>query len=217
MAYVDNNHSRPQAATIIGTVLINGLMVAGILSAVPNVIPDEFKPFTLINTETKPPPPKVVEQRQAKPDKAVAAANPLSFKPLTVPETPIIAPVDLDFKLPVGDLGGGDIGGDLAPISPVDPPVEIGARINMRNPSDLQPSYPLDLIRLGVEGSVTVRVLVGTNGRVKSVEAVRVANQGFLTVTREQALRKWRFSPATRDGVAIESWREMTVRFQLPD
>ena len=32
-----------------------------------------------------------------------------------------------------------------------------------------------------------------------------------------QAVSKWRFLPATRDGEAIESWREMTVRFQLPE
>jgi periplasmic protein TonB len=217
MAYVDNNHARPSAATIIGTLLINGVMVAGILSAVPNVIPETFKPFTLINTATKPPPPKPIERQQTKPDKVVTAGNPVSFKPLTIPTTPIITPVDVDFKMPVGDLGGGSLGDDLTQIKPITPPVEIGARLNMRNPSDLQPSYPLDLIRLGVEGSVTVRVLVGTDGRVKAVEPLRVADQGFLKVTREQALRKWRFSPATRDGVAIESWREMTVRFQLPD
>jgi periplasmic protein TonB len=216
MAYVDNNHVRPSAATIIGTLLINGIMVAGILSTVPNVIPDEFKPFTLVNIAQKPPPPKPVERQPAKPDKVVTASNPATFTPLTLLDTPIITPVDVDFKILPGDAIVGD-GGTLTPIKPLTPPVEIGARLNMRNPSDLQPSYPLDLVRLGVEGSVTVRVLVGTDGRVKAVEPIRVADQGFLKVTREQALRKWRFSPATRDGVAIESWREMTVRFQLPD
>jgi protein TonB len=29
------------------------------------------------------------------------------------------------------------------------------------------------------------------------------------------AKRAWRFTPATRDGVAIESWREVPVRFEL--
>jgi protein TonB len=68
-----------------------------------------------------------------------------------------------------------------------------------------------------MEGFATVRVLIGTDGRVKQVEAVKASDPAFLDATRKQALAKWRFLPATRDGEAVESWREMTVRFQLPD
>ena len=65
--------------------------------------------------------------------------------------------------------------------------------------------------------SHVVRVLVGTDGRVKAVEAVSASENAFLDATREQALRKWRFTPAMSDGAPIEAWREMTVRFVLPD
>ena len=70
------------------------------------------------------------------------------------------------------------------------------------------------MIRAEMEGFATVRVLIGTDGRVKQVEA---SDTAFLDATRKQALSKWRFLPATRDGEPVESWREMTVRFQLPD
>lgn len=30
-----------------------------------------------------------------------------------------------------------------------------------------------------------------------------------------RALAKWRFKPATRGGVAEESWKPMTVRFEI--
>ena len=33
----------------------------------------------------------------------------------------------------------------------------------------------------------------------------------------QQALRKWHFKPATRDGVPEESWRTMTLTFVLRD
>jgi protein TonB len=51
---------------------------------------------------------------------------------------------------------------------------------------------------------------------VKALEAVRAAAPAFLEATRRQALVKWRFLPATRGGLPVESWREMTVRFELP-
>jgi protein TonB len=45
---------------------------------------------------------------------------------------------------------------------------------------------------------------------------LRADDPSFLEATRKQALAKWRFLPATRDGQPVESWREMTVRFELP-
>jgi periplasmic protein TonB len=218
MGYVDTNHARPSAATITGTLLINGLMVAGILSAVPEVAHEGYKIFRMIPLIQPPPPPIPVTRQPVKSDQPKTATNPLTSDPVTTPITPVITPVITDFRLPPGDLVIGDPGsGEITAIKPPAPPVFVNATINMRNRGDLQPLYPPGLIRLGIAGSVTVRVLVGTDGRVKQVEPVRVADPGFLTTTRDQALRKWRFTPATRDGVPVESWREMTVRFELPD
>ena len=45
--------------------------------------------------------------------------------------------------------------------------------------------------------------------------AISSASDAFLDVTRRQALAKWKFRPATRDGVPYETWRSMTVRFVL--
>lgn len=60
-----------------------------------------------------------------------------------------------------------------------------------------------------------MKVLVGIDGRVKAVELVSADDPGFAEATRRQALRHWRFRPATRDGVPVESWRTMTVRFRM--
>ena len=60
-----------------------------------------------------------------------------------------------------------------------------------------------------------MRVLIGTDGRVKAVELVSSDSPGVFEETRRRALARWRFKPATRGGVAEESWKEMTVRFQI--
>lgn len=80
---------------------------------------------------------------------------------------------------------------------------------------DFQPPYPSQLLRMGVEGKVVVRVQIGANGRVLQVAIISADDPLFAEATERQALRKWRFRPATRDGQAIESWKQMTVRFEI--
>jgi protein TonB len=70
---------------------------------------------------------------------------------------------------------------------------------------------------MGNPGKVTVRVLIGTDGRVKQVEPVTATSDAFFRATRDQALRRWRFRPGTRDGVPQEAWRTMSVTFVMAD
>ncbi len=81
--------------------------------------------------------------------------------------------------------------------------------------SRLQPAYPPAEERAAVEGSVTVIVTIGTDGRVKDVEKVRAASDAFYRATEQQALRHWRFKPAMVDGKPVESRKTMTVHFRL--
>ena len=100
-------------------------------------------------------------------------------------------------------------------IKPLLAPVLTEAALDPRYAAALQPPYPPALARAGIEGRVTVRVLVGTDGRVEDVQQVSADDPGFFEATSRQARLRWRFRPATRDGVAIESWRTMSVRFTL--
>jgi len=50
---------------------------------------------------------------------------------------------------------------------------------------------------------------------VKAVEQVSATSNAFFEATRRQALAKWRFKPATRGGIPQESWKTMSVRFEL--
>ena len=83
--------------------------------------------------------------------------------------------------------------------------------------SGLRPLYPQEACRARQEGSVAIRLLVGTDGWVK--EASLMAGSAY-TVLDEAALRavkKWRFSPASNGKNAVESYCDVRVRFQLED
>ncbi|RZM18162.1 MAG: TonB family protein, partial [Sphingomonas sp.] len=122
--------------------------------------------------------------------------------------------VNIDLP-PMGGTATTGESGSAGTIPLPPPPVLTAARIDLRYRDSFQPAYPADERLAEHEGRVVVRVLVGTDGRVKQVEAISAASPAFLEATRRQALTRWRFTPATRDGVAVEAWQQMAVRFQL--
>ena len=160
------------------------------------------------------PPIKPVERPKSELPKRTATQP----QPLPVPLEPVPLPPIDTYKPswpPFQAQPPSDIGNTTAaePAKPV--PIETRADIDQRYLRDLQPPYPLALERAEIEGKVTVRVQVGTDGRILAVELVRADDPAFFTATRDQALRRWRFKPASRDGVAIVSWVEKTVRFTI--
>ena len=103
----------------------------------------------------------------------------------------------------------------VRPADPPKPPPLVLAELDQRFAGSFQPDYPASEQRREIEGSAKVRVLIGADGRVKAVELVSTDSPGFFAETKRRALAKWRFKPATRGGVAEESWKVMVVHFQI--
>jgi len=82
--------------------------------------------------------------------------------------------------------------------------------------SNPRPAYPAIARRRGQQGTVTVRVLVGADG---SVERAEVADSSGFDALDDAALEtvrsRWRFVPARHDGLAVESWVLVPIRFAL--
>jgi protein TonB len=105
---------------------------------------------------------------------------------------------------------------DVGPVSTITPePKFVQAIMDASAATRFQPDYPPALLRADIEGSATVRILIGTDGRVHQVEKVSATEPAFFDATERHALRYWRFKAATRDGVRVESWRTLTVRFKV--
>lgn len=108
-------------------------------------------------------------------------------------------------------------GGGTTIVDPPHWPVLVDARPDPARIGDFQPEYPGAMIRQQVEGDVTVRIHITAQGRVDAVELVKASNDAFWKVTRAQALSRWRFRPATRDGEPVDTTRVMTVHFRLSE
>jgi protein TonB len=197
---------------------VNGAVIAAMIFALaPNIVKRIHDPDPQIFTvpPDAPPPPPVDDTVKPRTD---ARVDPQIYQPPvdnpTHSENPIQGTeTKPDVVLPI-DTGIGTGTGETVVEKPVPPPL-IGAVQDPRYARDFQPAYPSQGIRSSLEGNATVRVLIGVDGRVKAVEPVRASDPMFFEATRRQALAKWRFKPATRGGVPQESWKTMSVRFEL--
>lgn len=93
------------------------------------------------------------------------------------------------------------------------------AKLN-RDPSPLAgnqaPKYPPQALRSGVEGSVSVRVEVDANGNPTDVTVVERSGERSRDLDRAvtDAVRKWRFEPAMKDGKAVAGAVVVPVEFK---
>jgi len=81
----------------------------------------------------------------------------------------------------------------------------------------VRPLYPPRCLRRGVEGRVKVRVLVGEDGRPQEVTVHESSGDALLDESAVDAVQRWRFKAATRNGVAARAWGIVPVEFKLID
>jgi protein TonB len=197
---------------------ISGLMIGGLFFAAPTVLPTILTgdpPLITYPVDLpKPPPPEPQTAADPSPAPRLRAPMPpipmpVTHQGVTVDATPYVPPT-------LDGYAGSGTGITSVPIDPPKPaPVMVQPGIDSRYAADFQPTYPAGERRAEREGRVVVRVLIGTDGRVKQVERVSATNDAFYRSAMERALTKWRFTPGTRDGVAVEAWRTMSLTFVL--
>jgi TonB family protein len=80
----------------------------------------------------------------------------------------------------------------------------------------VDPEYPKLAQRMGIDGEVEVEVLVGPDGAVEDVRVVNVSRTGvgFERATID-AVRQWRYKPATKSDVNVRMWVPARVRLTL--
>jgi len=77
----------------------------------------------------------------------------------------------------------------------------------------VRPKYPKQSLKAGVEGSVELRALVGSNGETEDVKIMK-GDPVFATPAAD-AVRKWHFHPALVHGRPVETVYKVQVRFVL--
>ncbi|MHB9001843.1 MAG: TonB family protein, partial [Thermoanaerobaculia bacterium] len=79
-----------------------------------------------------------------------------------------------------------------------------------------KPPYPPAAKMRKVEGLVVLNALISESGKVLEVKILRgVAQNVGINEAAEQAVRESTFTPATKDGVRVKSYKTVTIPFKL--
>jgi TonB family protein len=117
--------------------------------------------------------------------------------------------------VPTGD-GLGSVfvtGNSKQPVAPA-PPLPIGGDVkSARLLSSAPPTYPMLAKSQRIQGAVLVDALVDTNGRISAMKVV--SGPTLLHQAAMDALRQWKYQPATLDGKPVAMHLTVTVQFRL--
>lgn len=102
-----------------------------------------------------------------------------------------------------------------APPAPPPPPaVELpsSSADYLQNP---KPAYPPMSRRLGEQGKVVVRVLIGVDGSAQAAEIRQSSGYDRLDQAALETVRRWRYVPGKRGGVPEAMWFNVPINFVL--
>ena len=78
------------------------------------------------------------------------------------------------------------------------------------------PEYPLALACDGIGGTVELELTVGPDGSVTGASTRESSGQAALDAAALEAVRAWRFRPATRNGQPVEVQIAVPMTFNVP-
>jgi protein TonB len=159
--------------------------------------PPVLKPLThptIRKSAALPPPPMPL---------AIADPTPVPHAPVgVVPQPVALAPV-------------------LAPVTVTPgPPAAPPAQVELPSSDadylhNAKPTYPLHSRRLGEQGKVVVRVLIGADGMARKAEIRTSSGFDRLDQAALATAQRWRYVPGKRGGVAEAMWFNVPINFVL--
>jgi TonB family protein len=115
-------------------------------------------------------------------------------------------------------VGEGKVVIDPSVNPPVDPEPLPGKYMCIERPPEVimtsVPEYPDLAKRIGLDGSVTINVLVDKEGKVKKVLLMKSTDDVFIQPALDAA-KKWVFTPAIMNGKPVPVWVAIPFRFRL--
>ncbi len=162
----------------------------------------------------KPEPPTAVEPRPEPPKPEPAKPEPA--RPAPPSPAPQAAPAPTATEAPPKPAPPPEAVAKPAPAAPA-PPTKSGVDMSASyRGSNVAPVYPSLSLKNREQGTVVLRVLVKSDGTAGNVEIKSSSDYPRLDQSAIQAVKAWRFNPATVDGKSIDEWYEVPIIFKSP-
>lgn len=226
MAYADQQMSGNRVIAIIivalihialGYLLITGLAVDAVQSVVERVTTIDVEEPPPPEPEDEPPPPPE-DIPETAPPPPVAPPPPINIAPAppplrTTPTIPPPAPPTLRIPPP-------------APPAPPAPRPAPPSQARGASPDGLnswaariQGDYPSSALRREEQGTVTMRITIGANGRVEACSVTRSSGSSALDDAACRGMQRYaRYNPALNAaGNPISATTSQSIRYVLPE
>jgi len=190
--------------------LQTGLLRRAVEVIVPAEVLSEFiNPPAPRAEEPKPPTPQVKPQPRAA-QKTAPAPQPIA---VATPEPAAAAPTGVTTPQPAAPAAAAPATAG-PPTPPAPPRIELPSSdaAYLNNP---KPPYPALSKRLGEQGKVVVRVLIGVDGTAQQAEIRTSSGYDRLDQAALATVLKWRYVPGKRGGVAEAMWFNVPINFVL--
>ena len=80
----------------------------------------------------------------------------------------------------------------------------------------VEPRIPPAARTLRAASEVQLQLLIGTDGSVEQVRLLKVERPGVgFEKASEEAVRQWKYQPATKDGVKVRMWIAVRIVFKI--
>lgn len=211
MSYVFSSPSTVARSGLLGIVIGLHVAIFLVILAAKTVAPQIMEMPLIVDLLPASP---SIEPPQAKP-LPVAKPEPVR-KPLPTPKipTPVLETTTSQAPAPAAPVAPPAVEAPPAPPAPAAPQVS-QARFDadyLRNPP---PPYPPLSRRMGEEGKVILRVSVTPQGTAESVEVRTSSGSTRLDESAMKTVRQWKFIPAKRGDIAVQSWVQVPIIFKL--
>ncbi len=190
--------------------LQTGLLRRAVEVIVPAEVLSEFiSPPAPRTEQPAPPTPAVKPQPRAVQKSSTPAPQPIA---VATPEPAAAAPAGVTTPQPAAPAAAPANAGPPSPPAPprIELPSSDAAYLN--NP---KPPYPALSKRLGEQGKVVVRVLIGVDGTAQQAEIRTSSGYDRLDQAALATVLKWRYVPGRRGGVAEAMWFNVPINFVL--
>jgi len=81
--------------------------------------------------------------------------------------------------------------------------------------SQVDPKYPNQSLNAWVQGPVVIEMIVGRDGRAHTPRIVGEIGAPMVAFATLEAVRQWRFTPATADGQPIDAPYRFTMNYKV--
>jgi protein TonB len=81
----------------------------------------------------------------------------------------------------------------------------------------VNPMYPFQARKRGVEGKVKVKFLIDTQGHVSHLSIIKAEPAGVFDKSVLRAVRRWRFKPGMVEGKPVDTWVVLPLTFKLDE